>query len=70
MQVLKYWRLFLRAKSAVGVPRWIIENADNFKYLLPGGCMRETPLKIEEEKEEKKEREGKDDLHVVIAWAI
>lgn len=29
--------------------------------------MRETPLKIEEEREEKKEREGKDDLHVVIA---
>ncbi|KAH8110595.1 glycosyltransferase family 17-domain-containing protein [Phellopilus nigrolimitatus] len=29
-----------RSNSAVGVPKYIIESAARFKYLLPGGCMR------------------------------
>lgn len=44
--------MLCRAKSAVGVPRWIIENAANFRYLLPGGCMRDGPKKEAEKKEE------------------
>jgi len=28
-------------KSAVGVPRYLIENLEKFRFLLPGGCMRE-----------------------------
>ncbi|KAF9436425.1 hypothetical protein BGZ76_004023 [Entomortierella beljakovae] len=38
--------LFLRlgaipkSKSAVGLPYWILENRDRFKFLLPGGCQR------------------------------
>ncbi|KAF9012469.1 glycosyltransferase family 17 protein [Cyathus striatus] len=27
--------------SAVGLPRYLIENSDRFRFLLPGGCMRE-----------------------------
>jgi len=30
-------------KSAVGLPRHLLENSDKFKFLLPEGCMRETP---------------------------
>ncbi|KAF8633457.1 hypothetical protein AX17_004626 [Amanita inopinata Kibby_2008] len=26
--------------SAVGLPRYLIENAENFRFLLPGGCVR------------------------------
>ncbi|KJA28953.1 glycosyltransferase family 17 protein [Hypholoma sublateritium FD-334 SS-4] len=28
-------------KSAVGLPRYLIENSDKFRFLLPGGCIRE-----------------------------
>jgi len=28
--------------SAVGLPRYLIENASHFKFLLPGGCMRQS----------------------------
>lgn len=27
--------------SAVGLPRFVIDNADKFRFLLPGGCKRE-----------------------------
>lgn len=29
-------------KTAVHLPRYLIENAHNFKFLLPGGCIRES----------------------------
>ncbi|TDL22556.1 glycosyltransferase family 17 protein [Rickenella mellea] len=29
------------SKSIVGLPRFLIENADRFRFLLPGGCKRE-----------------------------
>ncbi|KAH9485041.1 Beta-1,4-mannosyl-glycoprotein 4-beta-N-acetylglucosaminyltransferase [Psilocybe cubensis] len=28
-------------KSAVGLPRYLIEKSENFRFLLPGGCIRE-----------------------------
>ncbi|KAF5322029.1 hypothetical protein D9619_001950 [Psilocybe cf. subviscida] len=28
-------------KSAVGLPRYLIENSEKFRFLLPGGCVRE-----------------------------
>ncbi|KAF8622656.1 hypothetical protein AX15_006767 [Amanita polypyramis BW_CC] len=28
--------------SAVGLPRYVIENAEKYRFLLPGGCRRET----------------------------
>ncbi|TDL20964.1 glycosyl transferase [Rickenella mellea] len=28
--------------SAVGLPRYLIENADKFGYMLPGGCVRDS----------------------------
>ncbi|KAF6760192.1 glycosyltransferase family 17 protein [Ephemerocybe angulata] len=28
-------------KTAVGLPRYLVDNADKFKFLLPGGCKRE-----------------------------
>ncbi|KAJ7287271.1 glycosyltransferase family 17 protein [Mycena rebaudengoi] len=28
--------------SGVGLPRFLVENAERFKFLLPGGCQRET----------------------------
>ncbi|KAH0589119.1 hypothetical protein H2248_004887 [Termitomyces sp. 'cryptogamus'] len=28
--------------SAVGLPRFLIENAERFRFLLPGGCVRES----------------------------
>ncbi|KAJ6495702.1 glycosyltransferase family 17 protein [Mycena vitilis] len=31
------------ATTAVGLPRFLVENAERFKFLLPGGCQRETP---------------------------
>lgn len=30
-----------RSASAVHLPAYLIENADRFKFLLPGGCLRE-----------------------------
>ncbi|EIM84428.1 glycosyltransferase family 17 protein [Stereum hirsutum FP-91666 SS1] len=29
--------------TAVGLPRYLIENAERFRFLLPRGCMREPP---------------------------
>ncbi|KAJ7772105.1 glycosyltransferase family 17 protein [Mycena maculata] len=29
--------------TAVGLPLFLIENAERFKFLLPGGCLREIP---------------------------
>ncbi|KAJ7209696.1 glycosyltransferase family 17 protein [Mycena pura] len=29
--------------TAVGLPRFLVENHTRFKFLLPGGCQRETP---------------------------
>ncbi|KAG0481334.1 hypothetical protein HPP92_012192 [Vanilla planifolia] len=31
-----------RSSSAVNLPSYLIENADRFRFLLPGGCKRET----------------------------
>jgi len=28
-------------KSAVGLPRYLLENSEKFRFLLPGGCIRE-----------------------------
>jgi hypothetical protein len=30
-----------RSRSAVNIPQYIIQNAEEFRFLLPGGCMRE-----------------------------
>lgn len=30
-----------RLKTAVGLPRYLLENAEKFRFLLPGGCRRE-----------------------------
>jgi len=30
-----------RSKSAVGLPRHLIQNAEKFRFLLPGGCLRQ-----------------------------
>jgi len=29
--------------TAVGLPLFLVENTERFKFLLPGGCQRETP---------------------------
>ncbi|EJU00970.1 glycosyltransferase family 17 protein [Dacryopinax primogenitus] len=29
------------AKSAIGVPRYLLDNFEKFRFLLPGGCLRE-----------------------------
>ncbi|KAF9485950.1 glycosyltransferase family 17 protein [Pholiota conissans] len=29
-------------KSAVGLPRYLIENSEKFRFLLPGGCIRDS----------------------------
>jgi beta-1,4-mannosyl-glycoprotein beta-1,4-N-acetylglucosaminyltransferase len=29
-------------KSAIGVPRYLLENLEKFRFLLPGGCIRES----------------------------
>lgn len=31
-----------RLKTAVGLPRYMIENSQKFRFLLPGGCIRDT----------------------------
>jgi len=28
-------------KTAVGLPRYVLENSNKFRFLLPGGCVRE-----------------------------
>ncbi|KAG0352320.1 glycosyl transferase [Gamsiella multidivaricata] len=33
-----------KSTSAVGLPRYVLENRQRFKFLLPGGCQREGPL--------------------------
>ncbi|KAF9365387.1 hypothetical protein BGX34_010209 [Mortierella sp. NVP85] len=33
-----------KSTSAVGLPRYVLENRKRFKFLLPGGCQREGPL--------------------------
>ncbi|KAF9268684.1 glycosyltransferase family 17 protein [Marasmius fiardii PR-910] len=39
-------QLYLRPQTTmVGVPRFLIENAERFKFLLPGGCRREKESK-------------------------
>lgn len=30
-----------RRLSTIGVPKYILEHLERFKFLLPGGCMRE-----------------------------
>lgn len=30
------------SRSAVGLPRHLIEHADQFKFLLPNGCIRKS----------------------------
>ncbi|KAI8599391.1 N-acetylglucosaminyltransferase-like protein [Dissophora ornata] len=30
-----------KSYSAVGLPKWVLENREWFKFLLPGGCQRE-----------------------------
>ncbi|GAB2289190.1 hypothetical protein Dimus_023493 [Dionaea muscipula] len=32
-----------RSASAVHLPSYLIQNADRYKFLLPGGCLRECP---------------------------
>ncbi|XP_006461218.1 hypothetical protein AGABI2DRAFT_192752 [Agaricus bisporus var. bisporus H97] len=29
-------------KTAVGLPRYLLENSENYRFLLPGGCLRQT----------------------------
>lgn len=38
------------SKTAVGLPRYLINNAKDFRFLLPGGCMRETQAPTAESK--------------------
>lgn len=38
------------SKTAVGLPRYLINNAKDFRFLLPGGCMRETQALTAESK--------------------
>ncbi|KAF9993635.1 hypothetical protein BGZ65_010812 [Modicella reniformis] len=33
-----------KSESAVGLPRYVLENRVRFKFMLPGGCQREGPL--------------------------
>lgn len=35
-----------KSQSAINLPPYLIENAERFRYLLPGGCVRspETPI--------------------------
>ncbi|OVA08042.1 Glycosyl transferase [Macleaya cordata] len=35
-----------RSASAVHLPAYLIENADKFKFLLPGGCLRKSEFRI------------------------
>jgi beta-1,4-mannosyl-glycoprotein beta-1,4-N-acetylglucosaminyltransferase len=30
----------VKSKSAVGLPSWLVQNAEKFRFLLPGGCKR------------------------------
>jgi len=38
------------SKTAVGLPRYLINNAKGFRFLLPGGCMRESQALTAESK--------------------
>ncbi|KAJ3879024.1 glycosyltransferase family 17 protein [Lentinula edodes] len=33
--------------SGIGLPQFVLLNPDKFRFLLPGGCMRETPTALE-----------------------
>jgi beta-1,4-mannosyl-glycoprotein beta-1,4-N-acetylglucosaminyltransferase len=33
--------VYLSLTSAVGLPRFLIDNAERFRFLLPGGCRRD-----------------------------
>ncbi|KAF9120605.1 hypothetical protein BGW39_011245 [Mortierella sp. 14UC] len=33
-----------KSQTAVGLPRWVVENRERFKFLLPGGCQRQGQL--------------------------
>ncbi|ORZ16852.1 beta-1,4-mannosyl-glyco protein 4-beta-N-acetylglucosaminyltransferase-like protein [Lobosporangium transversale] len=35
----------LKSTSAVYLPKYVLEHRERFKFLLPGGCIREGPLK-------------------------
>jgi len=43
--------------SGLGLPQFVLQNADRFRFLLPGGCMREKP-----NDGSKSEKNGFDDL--------
>jgi hypothetical protein len=34
--------ILCRSKSAIGLPRYLLEHAERFSFLLPGGCKRES----------------------------
>ncbi|KAJ3411582.1 hypothetical protein HDV05_002002 [Chytridiales sp. JEL 0842] len=36
-----------KQKSGVGLPAYLLENKERFRFLLPGGCMREKKLNLE-----------------------
>ncbi|KAJ3299852.1 hypothetical protein HK104_006589 [Borealophlyctis nickersoniae] len=40
-ELVAKWGDLPKQKSAVGLPRYLVEMADRFRFLLPGGCMRE-----------------------------
>ena len=35
------WGKLPKSYSAIGLPLWVVHEAKRFKYLLPGGCVRE-----------------------------
>jgi beta-1,4-mannosyl-glycoprotein beta-1,4-N-acetylglucosaminyltransferase len=48
--------------SGVGLPQFILLNPDRFRFLLPGGCMRETPESTSTTGADGSTAEGFDDL--------
>ncbi|CEH13551.1 glycosyltransferase family 17 protein [Ceraceosorus bombacis] len=40
-ELIEHWRGSTRTPSAVGLPRAVIQDAEKFKFLLPGGCKRQ-----------------------------
>ncbi|GMH30686.1 hypothetical protein Nepgr_032529 [Nepenthes gracilis] len=40
-ELIKFMSPIPRSASAVHLPAYLIENADKFKFLLPGGCLRD-----------------------------
>ncbi|OQV17377.1 hypothetical protein BV898_08482 [Hypsibius exemplaris] len=39
--VAEFWRAYPETKSFVNMPTWLMQNANRFRFLLPGGCVRE-----------------------------